>query len=403
MLTTSFPRREGDYSGSFVFGLARELVRLGYEIVVVAPHDAETPGAEKMDGVQVRRFSYFLPRKLQALCYGSGIPSNLRQRPWVILQVPFLLLGFFFVSWQESRGCDLIHAHWSLAGLAGLIVARLRRIPFVLTMHGAEVFARRGTMLTRFVLDRADHLITNSTFTLTRILEIANPRTYSVIPSGVNPEKSDPASPQAIALVREKWSVHEDDPTLLFVGRLVERKGVDVLIAALPNVIARHPELRLLIVGVGPMKEPLTTQAEELHVAQRITFTGFVPEEELRALYQIVTAFVLPAVYDPGGDTEGLGVVLLEAMLNGCPVIASRVGGITDVIPGGEVGLLVEPQDPAQLSAAILCLLDDPLLRQRLSEKGQWRARTDFSWERICEQTIRTYQGVQTKRRSRST
>jgi glycosyltransferase involved in cell wall biosynthesis len=142
------------------------------------------------------------------------------------------------------------------------------------------------------------------------------------------------------------------------------------------------------------MRDALEARVKQLAVEAHVTFAGFVTEEELNALYRVAAVFVLPAIQDPRGDTEGLGVVLLEAMLNGVAVVASQVGGITDIINSSDVGLLVEPGDPRQLSEAILCLLDDPLLRQIVSEKGQRRVHADFSWERLCEQTVRTYQGV---------
>jgi glycosyltransferase involved in cell wall biosynthesis len=395
MLTTAYPRHTGDYFGAFIFGLGRQLVTMGTQLRVIAPHDMETPGVEEMDGIHVRRFLYAFPRNLQRLCYGDGgIPANVRSRPWILLQVPALLVGFLFAGWQESRKCDLVHGHWSLAGLAAWIIARLRGVPFILTMHGAEVFSSRGTMLTRFIINRADHLITNSTFTLNKILQIASPRSYSVIPFGVNPEKSRPLSAQTTHHVCRKFSIPSEHPIILFVGRLVERKGVQVLVDALPRVLARYPGVHLVIVGRGPMRDALEARVKQLAVEAHVTFAGFVTEEELNALYRVAAVFVLPAIQDPRGDTEGLGVVLLEAMLNGVAVVASQVGGITDIINSSDVGLLVEPGDPRQLSEAILCLLDDPLLRQIVSEKGQRRVHADFSWERLCEQTVRTYQGV---------
>lgn len=394
MLTTSYPRHAGDHAGSFVFGLARELVKKEIQLTVVAPHDIETQSTERVSGIRVRRFRYFFPKGLQGLCYGGGIPANLRRRPWVALQIPFLLLGFLSLGWSESRNCSLVHAQWSLAGLAGLMIARLRKIPFVLTMHGAEVFANRGTILTRFILNRADYLITNSTFTLNRILEIANPRSYSVIPSGVNPEKWRDVSPGVAAHVREKWSIPEPSSAILFVGRLVERKGLRFLIDALPQILDKHPEAHAVVVGAGPLRQQLETQVQHLNIRAQITFTGPVPEEELGALYKMASMFILPSVYDSGGDTEGLGVVLLEAMANGLAVIASQVGGITDIISSQEVGLLVEPGDSEQIAEAILGLLDDPARRQTLGDNGRRKVYSDFSWDHISSQTIRIYQAV---------
>jgi glycosyltransferase involved in cell wall biosynthesis len=393
MLTTSYPRHAGDHSGAFLFGLARELVRTGIQVTVIAPHDADTPGLEDVEGIRVRRFYYFLPSKLQCLCYGSGIANNLRQKPWVVLQVPLLLLGFFLTGWYESKDCDLLHAHWSLAGLAGLATARLRRIPLVLTMPGAEVFADRGTALTRFLLNHVDHLIAISTFTLSKILKITKPRSYSVIPYSFNQEKFRPVPLDVIRGVREKWSISENCRVVLFVGRLVERKGVQILLRALADIAGAHPNVRAVVAGDGPMREQLEARADQLNVASHTVFTGFVSEEELNALYKVATVFVLPSICDSSGETEGLGVVLLEAMANDLAVVASQVGGITDIITSQQIGRLVEPGNSKQLAQAINDILGDPVLRQTLIENGKRKVHQDFSWKRICSQTIQAYRG----------
>lgn len=181
--------------------------------------------------------------------------------------------------------------------------------------------------------------------------------------------------------------------TVLFVGRLVQRKGVHVLLEALARL---DPGLgvRLRVVGDGPERERLRGQAAELGLDQRVELLGFVPAEQLEAELSGCDALVLPAVVDAKGDVEGLGVVLLEAMSFGKPVVASRAGGITDIVRDGENGLLVPPGDTGALGAALARLAGDPGLARSLGEAGAEDVRERFSWDSILDRLLAVYQGV---------
>jgi phosphatidyl-myo-inositol dimannoside synthase len=169
---------------------------------------------------------------------------------------------------------------------------------------------------------------------------------------------------------------------VLFVGRLVERKGVRHLIDAMGKLA---PDLgaELVIVGDGPERAALERLAGGTGLEGRIAFRGRVPEAELKAAYGAASVLVLPAIVDSRGDTEGLGVVLLEAMSYGVPVVGSHVGGITDIVTDGETGLLVRPGDPAALAQALDRLARDRSLAARLGEAGARLVRERFSWPAI--------------------
>ena len=204
----------------------------------------------------------------------------------------------------------------------------------------------------------------------------------TVIPFGITVERDGHAK-------RSSTSVK----TILFVGRLIERKGVEYLIQAMPYVL-RKVKARLVIVGEGhrrPFLEELVAREGLKDVVQMV---GKVSEESLKRWYEICDVFVLPAVVDSKGDTEGLGVVLLEALSYGKPVVASNVGGIPDIVIDGQTGLLVPEKDPKALGDAIVYVLTHEHFSQRLGEKGRKYVEEQFGWEKITDKLIDLYRNA---------
>lgn len=180
---------------------------------------------------------------------------------------------------------------------------------------------------------------------------------------------------------------------ILYVGRLIERKGVTYLLRAFP-LVQKHVPVTLTIVGNGPLLEPLKAEAAALGLQGSVTFRVDVPERELMELYAACDVFTLPAIVDSRGDTEGLGVVLIEALSYMRPVVASRVGGIVDVILHEKTGLLVPEKDPHALADALVRVLTDRELAQRLAEAGHRHVQEVFDWTRIIERTEEIYRRI---------
>jgi len=177
---------------------------------------------------------------------------------------------------------------------------------------------------------------------------------------------------------------------ILFVGRLVERKGVEYLLRAL-RIVYPKIDVRLTVVGTGPLFPALKALTVELGLEDRVNFTGALPQQELEKAYRRCDLFVLPACYDSSGDTEGLGVVLLEALSCGKPVIGSNVGGIPDIIKHEQTGLLVPEKDPEALAQAIERVLSDPSLYFSLAKNGFEYAKNTFSIQSIARRGKELY------------
>ncbi len=327
--TTSYPRDETDFAGRFVKDLVERLEADGVDVDVVAP------------GVY-RDFG---------LAYDGGVVRNLRRRPW---RAPLLAVSMLRALRRAARGADLVHAHW----LAGGAVAALARTRFVLTLHGSGTagrfsdleLARRAPWLVRAVLRRAEVVICVSE-ALGAMARAHGARDVRVIPNGVAlPERVAEEAPQA---------------HVLFAGRLSPEKGIADLVAA------AH-DLPLVVAGDGPLRD-LVPDA-----------LGFVGHDELERLYDEAAVVVLPSY------REGLPLAVLEAMAHGRPVVATRVGGIPDLVEDGATGFLVEPGDVDGLRAALLRLLADPELRRRLGNEARRRVRR-CSWETVAAETLDAY------------
>jgi len=185
---------------------------------------------------------------------------------------------------------------------------------------------------------------------------------------------------------------------ILFVGRLVERKGVEVLVRALAG-LASLPDAELTVIGAGERAHVIERTARLHGVADRVHLRGTVTREELVRSYSNHDVFVLPAVVDAKGDTEGLGVVLLEALRFERPVIASDLGGIPDIVEHERTGLLVPPGDPAILGSAIESLARNPDRARQMALRGRQVARDRFGWDRVLETTNRVYASAMERRR----
>jgi glycosyltransferase involved in cell wall biosynthesis len=234
----------------------------------------------------------------------------------------------------------------------------------------------------------SDQVVAISAYTAGEIRELADVP-ITVIPYGIglpDPEAGRAGRPERAARAMVPF-------TVLFVGRLVARKGVSILLEAARR-LAPAAEIRVSVIGDGPERPALEAQIARDGLGGVVELRGRVSSTELVKAYQHAGVLVLPAVVDARGDTEGLGVVLLEAMSCGTPVVASDIGGITDIVSHDQTGLLVPPGDAEALAAAIRRLATDPALWLRLAHAGRRRFNDDFSWSAIVRRWEEVYRAA---------
>jgi glycosyltransferase involved in cell wall biosynthesis len=391
ILTTSFPLYEGIAVGIHVIEQARHLVKLGVEVDVLAPHHQGAKEQEMIDGIQLHRFRYMWPEGLQTLCYGAGIPTNLKNSGWARLQLPIFLFFLLLNTLRYARQSDLIHAHWSLTGLVAVLAGKLLRKPVVLMMHGAELFVLKGNPLIKFILQQADYVLSNSSFTQSKILEVVTPRKYQIIAPGVDVNRFRPIEPSVF--YQREPDIPKDRPLVFSLGKFIERKGFPYLLQAMAE-LSQEPAPFLMIGGRGPLKEKLQAQARSLGIAERVKFLDYIPDEAIPAYYSAADVFILPSVVDERHDTEGLGVVLLEAMACQTPCVASRVGGIPDAVTDGVTGFLIEPAKPEEIAHKVRQLLTDDDLRLQMGMQGRQMMQKAFSWQAKARSIKHVYEEI---------
>ena len=366
-----------------VESLARALARAGHDVTVFTRRDsADLP-------TQVRTDDGVLVEHIDA---GPAEPLPKDDL------LPFVgqmgtVLGARFAELKP----DVVHAHFWMSGLASLAAIRGAGldVPLVQTFHALGATKRRfqGRMDTsppaRVRMEAAlardvDRVVATSTDEVAELLRIGAVRSrISVVPSGVDIEQFCPDGP-----VAEKG----DRPRVLCVGRLVPRKGFDTVVRALAAV----PDAELVVAG-GPASADLGSDqeagrlmrlAERFGVAERVRLVGAVPRSDMPALLRSADLVVCTPWYEP------FGIVPLEAMACGVPVVASAVGGFLDTVVDGATGTLVPARRPDRLAAAMRKLLAEPFWREAYGTAGVDRARSRYSWDRIAESTVVAYEGL---------
>jgi len=399
ILTTSFPLYEGIAVGIHVIEQARHLVKLGVEVDVLAPHHQGALRQETIDGVRVHRFRYMWPEQWQTLCYGAGMPTNIRNSWWARAQLPFLLTFFTLNGLWIARHCDVIQANWSMAGLAGVLLSKVLNKPVVLVMYGAEIFVLKDNPILKFIIKQSDHVIGISQYTLDKTIQVQRPQAYSLIPPGVDVNRFRKRADTAH--VRRKLAQQGIDfsiPLVFALGKFIERKGFDYLIEAIAMLQESQP-VQLMIGGRGPLKEALQQQVSNLGIVDRVVFLDYIPDDELPAYYTVADVCVSPSIIDLQGDTEGLGMVLLEALACETPCVASRVGGIVDIVQDGINGFLVEPKNSAEIADKIQWLISNDELRQEMGTQGRLFVEEHFSWQTKAHEILTVYQAILGKKR----
>lgn len=289
---------------------------------------------------------------------------------------------------------SLIHAHFGIEGVSALPVAAELKIPLVTTFHGFDATLKthvmlgspayfRYPLLRRKLAQQGDLFLCVSSFIRQRLLSAGFPeartRTHYI---GVDC--------QAIAPRSES----EERPVILHVARLVEVKGTQYLLRAFAALARRYDDVRLVIIGDGPLRRRLQALAASLGIQDRVDFLGALPHADVLSWTRKASMLVLSGVRTSTGREEGLGMVLLEAAATGVPIIGSRVGGIPECILDGQTGFLVPERDLAGLAQRMAELLDDPARRRAMGIAGRALVERQFDIHRQTEALENLYDSL---------
>ncbi|HUN33026.1 MAG TPA: glycogen synthase [Trebonia sp.] len=353
-------------------------------------------------GVHVEYLARELARlvDLTVHCQGADRPTAVAHRPWPQLEDPVLRTFSADLSMADAAsGADLVHSHTWYANLAGHLAALLHGIPHVMTMHSLEPLRpwKAEQLGGGYALSSwAERVAAGSAAALVAVSDgmradirqaypFIDPRRIHVIRNGIDTAEY---APDPSTDVLTEHGISADRPYVIFVGRITRQKGLPVLLRAAASL---DPSVQLVLCAGAPDTPELASEVSSLVAGLQATRSGVVwipqmlPRPSVIQLLTHALAFVCPSVYEP------LGIVNLEAMACGTAVVASRVGGIPEVVDGGVTGLLVPPDDPASLADALNALARDPVRAAAYGQAGRERAVAEFSWPTVATATADLY------------
>ncbi len=273
-------------------------------------------------------------------------------------------------------------------------VLRGKRIPWVVVGHGTEFGTRFGiaSIITRIACNRADAAVCVSDYTRARMISlgITKPRTV-VIHNGADAHFFHPLPSDGVATFRKANGV-EDQFVLLTVGNVSPRKGQELVIRALPEILKKHPNVVYWMAGLPAQRDELEALAVELGVLEQIRFWGRVSQETLLRLYNACDLFIMTSRQLRNGDFEGYGIAVIEAALCGKASLVSDNSGLAEAVQDGETGLHVPQGEVEPIAEAVKKLMSSPILRQTLADTAYTRAISEHTWEQVGDEYLRFFE-----------
>lgn len=363
--------------------LSRSLAKAGHRVVVLTQAEPSSPKFTVDEGVEVHR----LP--------ASGPPP----RDFVdgVKQLNFQMIERAVQLFAAGRRFDIVHAHDWLAAYAGKTIKHALAMPLVATVHATEHGRNNGlhNELQRYI-GSCEWWLTYEAWRViccSRFMEEEVRRVFQtpgdkirIVPNGVESPRpvQDPAEDTAF---RARFA-GPDEALVFFIGRLVHEKGVHVLLDAVPRILQRRPRTRFVIAGEGPFRSELEARAQSLGIDSHVTFFGYADDDARDRFLRTAQVAVFPSLYEP------FGIVALEAMAAGTPVVVGRTGGFAEIVTDGRNGLHAEPGDADALASRVLSLLEDAELAKALRREALRTVREQYSWESIAAQTGSVYEEV---------
>lgn len=379
VLASTYPRWANDHEPGFIHELCKRLITQ-FHVIALVPDATDADANGFLDGVEVIRYQY-APRKLQTLVNNGGIVNNLKTCWWKWFLVPDFLLSQYFVTRKilSERKIDVIHAHWLIPqGWIAYSLSKQFNIPFIVTSHGGDLFGLQGNILTKVKKRVAEDAtaMTVVSHAMKEYLEQISikPKILEVIPMGVDLQNRFTSKP----------NIQRQKNELLFVGRLVPKKGLNFLLDALAILLGTRPELSLKIVGFGSEEANLKEQVQQLKLENNVKFLGALSQDKLPDHYRQATLFVAPFVRADNGDQEGLPVALMEAIGCGCPAVVGHVAGIEDLLGEDIRHIAVNPHNKQELVAAISAALDEPSIAAERAMRIRKNALALIDWSSVA-------------------
>jgi len=384
MLSWEYPPHLVGGLGKHVTEIIPALVRQGVRIDLLTPRWAGGEHWEIVAGATIHRVD---PGASNGDIYTTAWQTNVTLERYVEQ------------LWSKNGGFDLIHAHDWLVAFAANALKRKYRVPLLATIHATEKGRGRGNLgndlshaihsAEWWLTYEAWRVIACSAFMAQEIISYFNipPDKVDVVPNGVDIAPFRQYDGMDLTGFRAMYALPEEE-IVFNVGRIVAEKGVQVLIEAVPRVLAAQPQAKFVIAGRGDMVDELRRRAWELGVGQKVLFCGYISDEDRNRLYRVAHCAVFPSLYEP------FGIVALEAMAARCPVVVSDVGGLREVVRHGETGITTYAGNPDSLAWGILHTLQHPEWTAQRVQNAARVVAEEYNWDRIAQQTVAIYQRI---------
>lgn len=383
MLSWEYPPVVVGGLGRHVHALSVALAAAGHDVTVVTRHAEGAPVEEYRDGVHIVRAPEDPP------LFPLETPSLLA---WTMAFNHTLTRAALRVA--DRGDYDVIHAHDWLVTHTAVTLKEHLSLPLVATIHATEAGRHQGWLpgemnkcihsVEWWLAAEADRVLVCSEYMkweVSRLLELA-PSKVEVIPNGVD-RRMWQATPRAVAAARSRFA--GSGPLLAYAGRLVYEKGVQHLVGALPRLRDEHPGLRVVIAGDGPYRSELQSEARRLKLQRAVSFTGFLGDRELPAVFAATDATVVPSLYEP------FGMVALEAAAAGAPLAVASTGGLAEIVEPGVTGVTFPHSDPDALASAVSTLLGDQTFARQVAKEAKCMVSERYGWATIAARTASGY------------
>jgi len=382
MLTWEFPPRIIGGISPHVYYLSKNLAKEGVKVYVVTCDFPGAPDHEVMDGVEVFRIDSYKSPSPDFASWVYLMNMNMQKEAAAIV--------------KNLGGVDIFHAHDWLVANAGIGLKHVFRRPLLATIHSTEIGRRNGlhSDYERMIHEteawltyEAWRVICCSNYMVSHVKWAFNlPEDKLVmIPNGVDAREYEKSTVD-LNQFRRQFALPEEK-IVLYVGRLVYEKGIQVLINAIPKILEKV-NAKFVIVGNGYMKEPLWEKIKHMGLAHKVLFTGFVDDETLRNLQKCADVSVVPSLFEP------FGIVALEAMAAKSPVVVSDTGGLSEIVEHDLTGVKVYPDNPESLAWGVTRVLLDEAYANKLRENAYRLVVEKYNWKKISRQTKSVYERV---------
>ena len=381
LLSWDFPPKETDGTAAHDFGLGSALTAAGHDVVVLTVADRQADVAAERDGpLRVRRAVIDLP----------WLPKTEPVSRTASANHAVVKLGMQLLHDLDGWRPDVVHGHDWRMGWAADTLATMHNVPFILTMHGTERVRHGGQLpagtpsdvnsIEWWLAFQADRLVSPTKFMVQQLINGFElpAEMVALVPNGINPDAWKIPGEESV----------EREPLVLSWGRVQFEKGFQVLARAMTIVRARVPEVRCTIAGRGSYLPELQAQLDVEGVSEIVDIPGFVGDLELRRLAQRAGCVVIPSLYEP------FGLVALEALAAGAPLIVARTGGLAELIEGTNAGLTFEPGRPNDLADCIERVLGDPQLAADLTANARDLIDRKYAWDAIAAATADVYEST---------